>query len=194
MSRRALLLAKYGESKQKKKRKKLNETKVVLFEETFSGRKAHDHFRKSSLSKSDEAKHPEFLQENTFQTLPDENIDKLLSQRLKDDFKTGKIDRERDEKQRTELLTTKGSNFYSSDDKLETSLKNKIRKEDPLAYMYAKKSELIPHEKPDKRTYAGPTAPTNRFGIKPGYRWDGVDRSNGYEKQYLNKLNTKAVR
>lgn len=39
-------------------------------------------------------------------------------------------------------------------------------------------------------TYQGAWAP-NRYGIRPGYRWDGVDRGNGFEAERFKAINRK---
>lgn len=48
--------------------------------------------------------------------------------------------------------------------------------------------------KPAKKVYRGPPAPPNRYKIMPGSKWDGVDRSNGFEKKYFESITAKKVR
>lgn len=48
--------------------------------------------------------------------------------------------------------------------------------------------------KPVKKVYRGPPAPPNRYNIMPGSKWDGVDRSNGFEKKYFESITAKKVR
>ncbi|CAG9116203.1 unnamed protein product [Plutella xylostella] len=79
---------------------------------------------------------------------------------------------------------------HRDDKDLESTLKDVERDGDPmLAYIREKKRDRgeLPPELP---TYKG-NFPPNRFNIRPGFRWDGVDRSNGYETKYFDTQSKK---
>ncbi|KAF9468035.1 Pre-mRNA-splicing factor of RES complex-domain-containing protein [Collybia nuda] len=101
----------------------------------------------------------------------------------------GLVQKEEQEKQRLELEKQKGRTFarYADDADLNEELKAKEIWNDPAAAFLTKKKEKGPR----KPQYTGPPPPPNRFGIRPGYRWDGVDRGNGFEKKLFQSKNEK---
>eukprot|EP00794_Sanderia_malayensis_P000328 gene328-960_t len=71
---------------------------------------------------------------------------------------------------------------YKDDTDLDAMLRTQDRAGDPMLE-FMRKSSAKAKDKKEKPRYKGPNPPPNRFSIWPGYRWDGVDRSNGFEKK-----------
>ncbi|XP_067826920.1 BUD13 homolog isoform X2 [Heptranchias perlo] len=81
---------------------------------------------------------------------------------------------------------------HIDDEDLDRFLRERERDGDPMAGLIRKKKEA--KSKNEKPQYRGPAPPPNRFNLYPGYRWDGVNRSNGFEqKRYARLADKKAV-
>lgn len=81
---------------------------------------------------------------------------------------------------------------YADDADLNEELRNAENKDDPMfEYMRKKRAKEAGSSGKARRTYEGPEPPPNRFNIRPGYRWDGVDRSNGFENKFFATKNSR---
>ena len=78
---------------------------------------------------------------------------------------------------------------YADDVEMNEELKGKERWNDPAAgFLEKKKAGKSVSGRP---LYKGSAMP-NRYGIRPGYRWDGVDRGIGFEKDWFAARNKRA--
>ncbi|KAK3398590.1 Pre-mRNA-splicing factor of RES complex-domain-containing protein [Sordaria brevicollis] len=111
---------------------------------------------------------------------------------LKGEVQLEQARRRREELEEAKLMPLARS---KDDEEMNRELKEKERWNDPMAQF------LAPEEVKTKKgkggrglgrrpVYKGP-APPNRYGIKPGYRWDGVDRSNGFEAERFKAINRR---
>ncbi|KAK1924873.1 putative Bud site selection-related protein [Papiliotrema laurentii] len=97
--------------------------------------------------------------------------------------------KEREERAQLEKeMITKKVERYADDVGMNRDMRDVERWNDPAAEFLTKKKRKGPR----RPVYRGPYPP-NRFGIPPGFRWDGVDRSTGFEKKFFQYQNA-AVR
>ena len=83
---------------------------------------------------------------------------------------------------------------HKDDEEMNREMKGQERWNDPMAEFLDQGGEKGKKEgggsRKRKPVYKG-AAPPNRYGIKPGYRWDGVDRGNGFEAERFKAINRR---
>lgn len=112
----------------------------------------------------------------------------------KEDLK-GEVQIEEARKRREQLEDAKLMPFArtADDQELNEELKDQERWNDPMMqFMSGSKPSERKGKSKRKPTYAG-APPPNRYGIRPGYRWDGVDRGNGFEAERFKALNRREM-
>ncbi len=120
-----------------------------------------------------------------------------LEERRKREWNTGAADTARAAERAAYARheASKGVTRYANDAELQAHLKARVRADDPMLQVAQRAAAAagVPAAVPTqtstsssgKPPYRGPPPPPNRFGIPPGYRWDGVDRGNGWERKVL---------
>jgi pre-mRNA-splicing factor CWC26 len=108
----------------------------------------------------------------------------------------GDVQRREKEERRQELEDAKimGVARYADDEKLNDEQRQQERWNDPMAKLIStKKTSKGGKSRSNGKAYQGAFEP-NRYSIKPGWRWDGVDRGNGFEKKWFQARNKQKDR
>lgn len=105
----------------------------------------------------------------------------------------GDVQRAMKETQRERLKDAKSMTVarYKDDVEMNEELKQTERWNDPATAFITKK--MKGKSVTGRPLYQG-SFEQNRYGIRPGHRWDGVDRGNGFEKKWWDARNRKRDR
>jgi pre-mRNA-splicing factor CWC26 len=117
--------------------------------------------------------------------------ERARKEREEKEMQKGDVQRLEKEKRREELDEARFMPVARKIDDVEMNdeLKEQERWNDPAAQFLAKKNKG--KSASGKPLYKGAAAP-NRYSIRPGHRWDGVDRGNGWEAERFKALNRVA--
>lgn len=124
-------------------------------------------------------------------------------EQAKKDALRGEVQQEEARRRRVELddVRIKGVARHADDEDMNAELKAQSRWGDTMADFVGKsdgggggsgamvKTGGSKKKTKDRRPLYQGAAPPNRYGIKPGYRWDGVDRGNGFETERFKAIN-----
>ncbi|SPO03194.1 related to Pre-mRNA-splicing factor CWC26 [Cephalotrichum gorgonifer] len=120
-------------------------------------------------------------------------------ERLAKDALKGDTQKEEAQKRREALEDAKLMPFARGveDAEMNRELKEQQRWNDPMMQFLGDRrgqaGTATSKAKKGRPSYNGPVPP-NRYGIRPGYRWDGVDRSNGFESERFRALNRREMK
>ncbi|KAL3631060.1 hypothetical protein CASFOL_024044 [Castilleja foliolosa] len=130
--------------------------------------------------------------------------DEFLNSRKNKEIKLGKgLAQKRARLQEIQVEKNKPFARSRDDPDLDSMLKKRVRWGDPMPHYYLvmKKKHfepvlgfvVPPQEEVPSHSWIrrGLDTTPNRYGIKPGRHWDGVDRSIGYEKDMFKRINEK---
>lgn len=113
-------------------------------------------------------------------------------EKFKKEVRTGWAQKEQKQRERDNLNAAKAArlNRYADDEELNTIQRSEARFNDPGALFLKNSghSKSIRELSSRLPVYNG-NFEQNRFNISPGAKWDGVDRSNGFEKKWFLKQN-----
>ncbi|KAM3434995.1 hypothetical protein MY4824_005148 [Beauveria thailandica] len=111
--------------------------------------------------------------------------ERLAKEALKGDVQQEEARRRREQLQDAKLMPLARR---ADDEDMNRELKEKERWNDPMMQFMSSKEATGKGKSKRRPVYTG-AAPPNRYGIKPGYRWDGVDRGTGFEAERFKALN-----
>lgn len=121
---------------------------------------------------------------------------KIEEEKEKLNMQKGDVQLREKEKRKEELDEARFMKFArtADDEDLNKELRERERWNDPAAQFLTQKKDRGGGGKEagtsGKKVYKGAAMP-NRYGIRPGHRWDGVDRSNGWEGERFKAINRK---